>query len=53
MNKKWEGEDLVDPQKVPMPLEALEEIIKYYKDQGYVFLGLDTSSYPAHHTVQN
>lgn len=34
-------------------VEALEEIIKYYKDQGYVFLGLDTSSYPAHHTVQN
>lgn len=34
-------------------VEALEEIIKYYKDQGYIFLGLDTSSYPAHHQTVN
>ena len=34
-------------------VEALEQIIKHYKDEGYVFLGLDTSSYPAHHQVVN
>lgn len=34
-------------------VEALPEIIKYYKDKGYVFLGLDTDSYAPHHNVVN
>lgn len=34
-------------------IEALPEIIKYYKDKGYVFLGLDTDSYAPHHNVVN
>lgn len=34
-------------------IEALPKIIKYYKDKGYIFLGLDTSSYAPHHKVVN
>lgn len=34
-------------------VEALPEIIKYYRSQGYAFEALTTDSYPAHHSVNN
>lgn len=34
-------------------VQALPEIIKYYKEQGYVFLPLTTDSVAAHHSVNN
>ncbi|MCD7950453.1 MAG: polysaccharide deacetylase family protein [Erysipelotrichaceae bacterium] len=34
-------------------VEALPKIIEYYQDKGYVFKGIDDSSYTAHHSVKN
>jgi len=34
-------------------VEALPAIIEYYKDKGYIFLGLENNSFPAHHSVNN
>ncbi len=34
-------------------VEALSQIIEYYQDKGYVFKGIDDSSYTAHHSVNN
>lgn len=34
-------------------VEALPSIIEYYLEQGYVFKGIDDSSYVYHHQVQN
>ncbi len=45
--------DSTDTDAKDTTVEALPEIIKYYKDKGYVFLGLDTDSYAPHHNVVN
>lgn len=34
-------------------IKALPKIIKYYKNKGYIFLGLDSNSYAPHHKVVN
>lgn len=34
-------------------IEALESVIKYYQSRGYVFKGIDDSSYVVHHSVSN
>lgn len=34
-------------------VEALPDIIKYYRSQGYAFEALTIDSYPAHHSVNN
>ena len=34
-------------------IEALESVIKYYQSKGYVFKGIDDSSYVVHHSVSN
>ena len=34
-------------------VEALPDIIKYYRSQGYAFEALTVDSYPAHHSVNN
>jgi peptidoglycan/xylan/chitin deacetylase (PgdA/CDA1 family) len=34
-------------------VEALPQIIQYYKDQGYVFLPLTAESTPVHHRINN
>jgi len=34
-------------------VEALSEIIEYYQNKGYVFKGIDDSSYTAQHSVNN
>ena len=34
-------------------VEALPDIIEYYRDQGYAFEALTVDSYPAHHSVNN
>ncbi len=34
-------------------VEALPEVIEYYQNKGYVFKGIDDSSYTCHHSVNN
>ncbi|MCD7809826.1 MAG: polysaccharide deacetylase family protein [Erysipelotrichaceae bacterium] len=34
-------------------VEALPQIIEYYQNKGYVFKGIDDSSYTCHHSVNN
>ena len=34
-------------------VEALPDIIKHYRSQGYAFEALTVDSYPAHHSVNN
>ncbi|MFR2767046.1 MAG: hypothetical protein ACLTAI_01110 [Thomasclavelia sp.] len=34
-------------------LEALGPVIEYYQDKGYVFKGIDDSSYVVHHSINN
>ena len=34
-------------------LEALGSVIEYYQDKGYVFKGIDDSSYVVHHSINN
>lgn len=34
-------------------VEALPEIIKYYKEKGYIFMGLSVDSHEVHHQVNN